>query len=225
MRIKLGIIVFLMSLTFGSLQAQTHSLKGKVIAFKKYPVNNVEISASKSKKKTLTDFQGNFTIEVKSKKDILKFKAAGFVGQSIRIKGEQDTIVNLLYIDNESSYYNVINNKNMSEERLDYCIANLMDENNNFDRMSSIFQVIQYVYPSSKMESVGGVNRVFLTSRGPGSIASGLEALIIVDGIVTEDITGISPEQVKKVEVLQGNDAAEYGSRGANGVVVIYLKH
>nr|WP_320120673.1 carboxypeptidase-like regulatory domain-containing protein [uncultured Marinifilum sp.] len=225
MRIKLGIIVFLMSLIFGNLQAQTHSLKGKVIAFKKYPVNNVEVSASKSKKKTLTDFQGNFTIEVKSKKDVLKFKVDGFVGQSIRIKGEQDTTINLLYIDNESSYYNVIKNKNMSEERLDYCIAKLMDENNNFDRMSSISQLIQYVYPSAKIESVNGVQTVYLTSRGPNSLTSGTEALIVVDGVITEDISGINPAQVKNVEVLIGNEAAEYGGRAANGVVIIQLKH
>ena len=226
MKLKLGIILFFLICAFTNVQAQqTHILKGKVIAFKKYPVNNVNVSASKSKEKTLTDSQGNFTIKVKSKKDIVKFKAGGFVGQSIRIKGEKDTTANLIYIDNESSHYNVINEKMMSEERLDFCIANLMDENNNFDRLASIFQVIQYVYPSSKMESVNGINQVFITSRGPNSLTSGMEALLVVDGIVTEDITGISPAQVKSVEVLQGNDAAEFGSRGANGVIIIALKH
>ncbi|MRT92007.1 TonB-dependent receptor plug domain-containing protein [Ancylomarina sp. 16SWW S1-10-2] len=99
-----------------------------------------------------------------------------------------------------------------------------MDENNNFDRMASIFQVIQFVYPSSKVENVNGMNHVFLTSRGPNSLSSGMEVLIVVDGIITEDVTGISPAQVKSVEVLLGNEAAEFGSRGANGAVIIHLK-
>ncbi|MGQ1910352.1 carboxypeptidase-like regulatory domain-containing protein [Marinifilum sp. RC60d5] len=226
MKFKLGIIVFLITCVYTNIQAQqTYTLKGKVIAFKKYPVNNVKVLASKSKDKTQTDSLGNFTIEVKSKKDVVKFKADGFVGQSIRIKGEKDTTINLIYIDNESSYYNVIKDELMSEERLDYCIENLIDENNNFDRMASIFQVIQFVYPSSKVENVNGMNQIFLTSRGPNSLSSGMEALLVVDGIITEDITGISPAQVKSVEVLLGNDAAEFGSRGANGAVIIHLKN
>lgn len=225
MKLKFGIIILLLVSASINVQAQTTLLKGKVTAFKKYPINNVKVVASKSKKETHTDFYGNFTIEVKSKKDVIKFKADGFIGQTIRIKGEKDTTINLIYIDNESSRYNVVNGKLMSEERLDFCIANLMDVNNNFDRMASIFQVIQYVYPSAKMESVNGMNQVFITSRGPNSLSSGMEALLVVDGIITEDITGISPIQVKSVEVLLGNDAADYGSRAANGVIIINLKN
>ena len=225
MKLKLGIILFMLVCSFTNIQAQTTTLKGKVIAFKKYPVNNVRVEASKSKQKTLTDSQGNFTIEVKSKKDVVKFKANGFVGQTIRIRAAKDTIINLLYIDNESSHYKVIEGELMSEERLDYCIKNLIDENNNFDRMASIFQVIQFVYSSAKVENVNGMNQIFLTSRGPNSLSSGMEALLVVDGIITEDITGISPAQVKSVEVLLGNEAAEFGSRGANGAIIIHLKN
>ncbi|PKQ64238.1 hypothetical protein BZG02_05295 [Labilibaculum filiforme] len=225
MKLKLGIIVFLLACGFATLHAQTTVLKGKVTAFKTYPLNKVLIESSKSKQNTLTDENGNYEITINAKKDVVKFRADGFVGQTIRIKGETESSVNLLYINNESSHYNVINNKTLTEENLDYCIKNCLEENNNFDRMSSIFQVIQYVYPSSKMESVNGMNQVFLTSRGPSSVSSGLQALLVVNGIITEDITGISPGQVKSVEVLLGNEAADYGSRAANGVVIIKLKN
>ena len=39
--------------------------------------------------------------------------------------------------------------------------------------------------------------------------------------LVTEDIDGIAPETVSTIEVLKGPDASAYGTRGANGVIVI----
>ncbi|BAX78433.1 TonB-dependent receptor plug domain-containing protein [Labilibaculum antarcticum] len=225
MKLKLAVLILSIAFAFTGVQAQTTVLKGKVTAFKYYPLNNVTVVASKSKQTVLTDSLGYFSIQVKSKKDVIKFKANGFVGQTVRYRGENDLVVNLLYLNNESAHYNAVNEKYLKEETLDYCIANQMNENNNYDRMSSIFQVIQAVNPTAQVGSVNGVESVFLNSRGANSISSGEHALILVDGVVTEQISGLSPAQVKSVKVLIGNEAAAYGSRGANGVVLISLKN
>ena len=61
--------------------------------------------------------------------------------------------------------------------------------------------------------------------RGVRSINSSNDPLILVDGIEMSDISGISPTQVKSIEVLKdAAAAAAYGSRGANGVILITLK-
>ena len=224
MKLKLGIIGLLVCLAFTNIQGQEAILTGKVITFKGYPVANATISASKSKQTTTTDSLGYYSISCRAKKDNIKVKVAGFVGQNFRYRGEKEHAVNLIYIHNESSYYKVIKNKIMTKENLDYCIENLLYENNNFDRMANIYQIIQFVHTTAKVETVNGTKQVFLTSRGPSSISSGQQALIVVDGIVTDDINSVSPKQVKSVEVLIGNEAAEYGVRAANGVVKINLK-
>lgn len=66
------------------------------------------------------------------------------------------------------------------------------------------------------------VNGTTLRIRGDRSILGNNEPLILVDGVVTDDISYISPDEVERIDVLK--DAAStaiYGSRGANGVILI----
>ena len=61
-------------------------------------------------------------------------------------------------------------------------------------------------------------NKLYIRNE-PGS---NKEALIVVDGVEMNDISGLSPDQVERVDVLKDASAASiYGIRGANGVVVI----
>ncbi len=66
------------------------------------------------------------------------------------------------------------------------------------------------------------VNGNKIVIRGVNSINS-TDPLLIVDGIIVSSIDYISPQMVKSIEILKGSDAAIYGSRGANGVVMITL--
>ena len=60
--------------------------------------------------------------------------------------------------------------------------------------------------------------------RGVNSINSATEALILVDGAPYNDINSLNPNDIQSVEVLKDASAAIYGSRGANGVVLITTK-
>lgn len=61
--------------------------------------------------------------------------------------------------------------------------------------------------------------------RGSSSfIEASTEPLFVVDGIIAETIEDIPPQSVRSIEILKGSSAAIYGSRGANGVVMIRLK-
>ena len=62
-----------------------------------------------------------------------------------------------------------------------------------------------------------------ITIRGINSINSSTDPLLVVDGVVVSTIDNISPRQVKSISVLKGSDASIYGSRGANGVILITL--
>jgi TonB-dependent SusC/RagA subfamily outer membrane receptor len=62
--------------------------------------------------------------------------------------------------------------------------------------------------------------------RGVNSINSSTAALIILDGVPVDGsaLNSIPPVQVKSINVIKDGSAAIYGSRGANGVVVIETK-
>jgi TonB-dependent SusC/RagA subfamily outer membrane receptor len=63
-----------------------------------------------------------------------------------------------------------------------------------------------------------------ITIQGLGTNNANNQPLLVVDGIVVGSIDDIHPVQVKSVEVLKGASASIYGSRGANGVLLITLK-
>lgn len=63
-----------------------------------------------------------------------------------------------------------------------------------------------------------------LRIRGTQAVMGYSEALIVVDGVITDDINSVNPNQIHSVQVLKDGSAAIYGSRGGNGVVMITTK-
>jgi TonB-dependent SusC/RagA subfamily outer membrane receptor len=59
--------------------------------------------------------------------------------------------------------------------------------------------------------------------QGSGSFISSTEPLFVVDGNVVNQISNIVPSEVRSISLVKGSAAAMYGSRGANGVIVITL--
>jgi len=62
-------------------------------------------------------------------------------------------------------------------------------------------------------------NNVYI--RGSGSFVGPTRALYILNGIETSSIDWISPCEIKSIDILKDSNAAIYGTRGANGVVLI----
>jgi TonB-dependent SusC/RagA subfamily outer membrane receptor len=59
---------------------------------------------------------------------------------------------------------------------------------------------------------------------GANTLMSGTDPLFVVDGVVVSSIDFVMPESVRSIEILKGTSASIYGSRGANGVILITLK-
>jgi len=83
--------------------------------------------------------------------------------------------------------------------------------------------VIELIINSSPSITMSGGGFVI---RGESSILGSSAALIVIDNMAStmSQLTSLSPHSVKSVSVLKGGAAAIYGSRGANGVVIITTK-
>lgn len=220
---KIFIILSLISgLTY--LGIAQDKVNGRITAFNKYGLNNVEIIAKKSKQTVFSDSIGNFSIKC-SKNETLKFNAKGFYGAQIKSNEQKNLKINLIFQGNSNAKNIAVSNNHIKLSDLEYAINNLSDENNSHSNYQNIIDLIQSVYPSASINKSGYPIKIYLNSRGPNSLTSGEEALIVVDKIITENITDISPTQVKKITVLLGADASYYGVRGGNGVIEIELKH
>ena len=202
-------------------QAQTRAVNGKLTAYNSFPVMNVEVSSKKAKATTISDSLGNFSI-VCQEKDVIMVKPKGFKPVNQKVSGESDTLmINLIFIDTKKNRELAVNSGYLTETNLNYAVVNLADENNDYCKYSDILTLLR-AQGSGITVSNGGV----ITIRGGNTSFSGMDqALIVVDGQPTTSITWIQPCNVRSVNVLKGSDAAIYGSRAGNGVVVITTKN
>jgi TonB-dependent SusC/RagA subfamily outer membrane receptor len=203
-----------------STAAQTRVVNGKLTAYKSFPVMNVEVSSKKAKATTVSDAQGNFSI-VCLEKDIIMIKSKAFRPVNEKVSGEEDSLkINLVFIDTKKNRELAISSGYLNETNLNYAVSNLAEENNDFCKYTDIYSLLR-----SECTGITISNSGIITVRGGNTSFSGAnQALIVVDGNPTTVIDGIMPCIVKSVRVLKDSDAAIYGSRGGNGVVVITTK-
>jgi len=201
--------------------SQNTVVNGKLTAYNSFPVMNVEISSKKAKATTVSDSLGHFSL-VCMEKDVIMVKAKTFQPENIKVDNEKDSvIINLVFIDTKKNRELAVNSGFMTETNLNYAVANLAEDNNDYCKYSDIYSLLRSTQGSSITVSNSGV----VTVRGGNTSFSGMDqALIVVDGQPTTSIDWIRPCIVRSVSVLKGSDAGIYGSRGGNGVVVITTK-
>lgn len=101
-----------------------------------------------------------------------------------------------------------------------YAAAKVKINDNEITSYSNIYDYLRGRVPGV---SVSSNNRIII--RGIGTNSGETDPLIIVDGIEVSDISGINPRDVADINVLKDGSSSIYGARGANGVIIINLKH
>ena len=193
----------------------------------------------------ITDVNGNFQIEVPDQYAVLSFRFVGFRSQEVPLNGRTNVDVELvedvLAIDEVVVTALAIERDKNS---LGYSITqvgsdelNAVKESNPINSLAGKVAGLQI---SNTPTGVDGSTRVIL--RGVASLSSGNRPLIVIDGIPVDGdtygdaglgggkdmgdaLSDINPEDIENMSVLKGaGAAAAYGSRGANGVILITTK-
>lgn len=199
--------------------AQNRVVHGKITVFNRYPVKNVEVRAKKAKTSISTDSLGQFDI-VCYDKDVIQIKAKTFEPATRRVNADTDSLmINLIFIDSKANRETAVGYGFISEKDLLYAVEHLESENNDFCSYSTIFDLMQ-----AKLSGIQVSNGNIYIRGGNNSFSGQSQALCVVDGTPTSNIEWISPCQVKSIDLLKGSDAAIYGTRGGNGVVMITLR-
>lgn len=201
---------------------QMHILSGKIVAFNKFPLKNVTVQAKKAKTETKTDENGNFKIEVK-KKDVIQIKESVFLDYSKKVSESNESLqINLIIKNNERDFDKVVKEGIISRQDLDYGVQNLWEYNNEFSQFTNAYDAIKYALPESTIIVENGQRGVQL--RGPKTITGSNAALIIVNGVITEDANFVTPADIISIRKLSGGELALFGARAGNGVISIQTK-
>ena len=206
--------VFISSFVF----AQNKVVHGKLTTFNTYPVQNVEVTAKKAKTTVLSDSLGQFSI-VCFENDIIRIRPKTFKPVNKKVRPDTDSLfINLLFIDSKSNRELAFGYGYINKEDLIFAVNHLEQENNDFCSYANIFDLIKGRFSGVRVTSTN------IYIRGSSSFTGQIQALYIVDGVATSSIDWISPCQIKSIDILKDSNAAIYGVRAANGVVVINLK-
>ena len=213
------IFIFVFAIFTIALVGQDYIVSGRVTAFGEIAVSSFPVIAKKSGMETLTDTLGYFSIECKSKDQII-FKGKPFVTQKIRINSQDSVNINLIFIDGDKSKDLIVEHGYMSPEDIIYAVRELSDNNTKFFQYQNIYDLLRSQF--SDVE-ISDSKAIFIRGQAQ-SLTLDNSALLIVNGVEVRDISTIQPINVKTIQRLKGSEAAFYGSRGANGVIVITLK-
>ncbi len=101
----------------------------------------------------------------------------------------------------------------------DELTAEKLTDRENYKNYNTIYEMIQERF--SGVVVTGTKIRI----RGTSSITdeANSDPLMVVDGTYVTDISFVNPAEVRTIEILKGEDATIYGSRGGNGVILISL--
>ncbi|WP_111307510.1 TonB-dependent receptor plug domain-containing protein [Confluentibacter sediminis] len=222
---KLKTLMLLLICLFPSLylQSQNITVKGIVKDHYENPIAHVRVKSSSSHAEVFTDTTGFYAIDV-TQKGKLVFSQAGFKTQKVSVKGKEIVNVSLRYDDKryEEKEVNTGYGKvKQSESTISVSSVDpkLIERENNLD-MATYLRTVPGV---SVIEQNGDLN---ILIRGNRSLMSSDAPLIMLNGSqYNGSLKNLNPRDIKAIDVLKdGSATAAYGSRGANGVVLITTK-
>ena len=173
-----------------------------------------------------TDFDGNYTIEV-LQGATLEFSYIGYGKQTTLVVSNPNIDISL-FPDNELEEVVVVAYGTQSKKSIVGSVAVISESDIQSQPSTTITQALQGRIPGINVVNTGGVpgTNPTIRIRGVGSINASAAPLIIVDGApFNGNLNSIAQEQVSSISVLKdASSTALYGSRGANGVIIVTTK-
>jgi len=216
------------SLAWG--QGSGKTVKGTLIdATTKEPLVGGNVLIKGTTKGATADANGQYSINVSDEKAVLVFRFLGYDSQEIAV-GSRSTIDVSLQA-NASSLEQVVVVGYGTQKKTDVTgsVKSVSNEAFNKGIINSPEQLLQGkvagVNVTSATGEPGGAQGI--TIRGPGSIRVGSGPLYVIDGLPLDGGIGnfLNPSDIEKMDVLKDASAtAIYGTRGANGVILITTK-
>ena len=207
---------------------QGKKVTGVVVDATGEPVIGANVVVKGTTNGTITDFDGNYTIEGVSASDVLVFSYIGYLSQEITV-GNQAAINVTLSEDSQALEevvvvgYGVMRKSDVTGS-IGVAKGDDLTKNQNFSALDNLRGKVSGVNIFSNSSQPGAYsNRVVI--RGMATINASTNPLYVVDGVVMENFDLVNPNDIESMEVLKDASAAAiYGARGANGVIMVTTK-
>ncbi|MDR1895213.1 MAG: TonB-dependent receptor [Prevotellaceae bacterium] len=211
-----------------ALSAQGNPVSGKVTDVNNEPLIGVNIVVKSTANGAVTDFDGNYSLKNVKEDDVLVFSYLGY--EKKERKAGKETVINIVL--NESvtllDQVVVVGYGQQKKINLTGAVASVhVDEALAGRSIANVSSALQGLMPGlnvTQRSGMAGNNSAELMIRGVGTI-NDASPLIVVDDMPDVDINRISIDDIESISVLKDATASSvYGSRAANGVILVKTK-
>jgi TonB-linked SusC/RagA family outer membrane protein len=219
--------LFILIFSFAIVKAQNKTVTGKVTSDAGEALSGATVSLKGTQKATTTNSSGEYSISVSpTGKEILIFSFVGKDPKEISV-GERN-IINVSLTNSTSTLNDVvvIGYGTVKRKDLTGAVSSVSGKEIATAPVANVAQAMQGKLPGVSVVSQDGRPGadIAIRVRGGGSISQSNQPLILIDG-VPGTLSDIPADQVQSIDVLKdASSTAIYGSRGANGVVLVTTK-
>lgn len=209
------------------LAGQVRTISGLVKDNSNMPLIGVNILVKESGSGTVSDLDGNFSIDVSAGQNTLVFSYTGYQSQEVDITSASNVEVVLAEDVYGLEEIVVVGYGTQKKVNLTGSVERVEGDQLARQPVLQTSQALTGLTPGlTAIQSSGqpGSDNATLRIRGGGSIGASNDPLVLIDG-VEGDINGVDPNEIESISVLKDASAAAlYGSRASNGVILVTTK-
>jgi len=212
-----------------SIIAQTKTVTGKVTDEAGLGLTGVTVMVKGTNSGTITDLDGNFSLDNVTSESVLQFSFIGMKQQEIVVGTQSEILVSMEEGGIGLEELVVIGYGVVKKSDLTGSVATVDTKDAYAAPMASLDNALQGRATGVQVTSSTGEpgSAPIIRIRGGNSITAGNTPLYVVDGFITDadNISSINPNDIESMQVLKdASSTAIYGARGTNGVVLISTK-
>ncbi|HVG16755.1 MAG TPA: SusC/RagA family TonB-linked outer membrane protein, partial [Chitinophagaceae bacterium] len=214
-------------LSLSTAHAQTGKVSGVITDEKGNGIEGVTVVIKGTTNGTTTDNTGKFSMTVPNPSSVLVFSSTGYTSRE-QVVGSS-TVINISLTSASASLDEIVVVGYGTQRKRDVTGAissvssaqiTQRQPTNVFDALQGQVAGVQIAQESGRPGASSSIR-----IRGTATLEGGADPLYIVDGAQGVNIDGINPADIESIEILKdGASAAIYGSRSANGVIIITTK-
>lgn len=220
--------VFLLLSTYGF--AQKLPVNGKIIGADGQPLSGVTIEIKGSNQRTLSNADGTFHIEVPSSNSVLVFSYVGFTQQEVAVGSKKEISISMEPQNSALQDVVVVGYGTQKKSDVTGSLVRVGADEIRKRPVANALQAMQGKAAGvdiTSNERPGEMGSILI--RGKRSITASSNPLYVVDGIPLPigggGLEALNPNDIESIDILKDASAtAIYGSRGANGVVLVTTK-
>ena len=209
--------------------AQGQNVTGTVTDPAGEPLIGVSVQVKGAKTGAITDFDGNFKLANVPAGSVLVFSYIGYLSQEIPVEKGKNAPLNVVLREDAQNLEEVvvIGYGSVKKKDITGSVATVDAEALVGVPVASAVEAMQGKLAGVQITTTEGSPdaEMKIRVRGGGSITQSNDPLFIVDGFPVESISDIPATDIEDITVLKdASSTAIYGSRGANGVIIVTTK-